>query len=335
LLLYVRPTWLRNFLQQCVLVHSQMLSFLRRATSPYVRRSSNHKGGRRAAKWCALALGAVGVTAGACHHKSRPIPPKCLADVMREPLPTARRVQGKFVERVPFQRAVAECLAGHGVFVVWTPPGCGKTQCMREAADRWVAEGMAKGKARHVCWVSSYADPVVKTVSAQMRVRDTDDLQAQLYGTDYEVVVILDQFDDAFSHDDRWLQSNVVELAAASFGSKKFRVVIGVHSPVHAAEILSWNARAKMFLCGDVKTGNASKLVEFKWTAHEVGQLVRPEWTQEDRRAFITAGCQSGNIADMTRLQTEMHKDADRLQTQADLWTDGIRYLIVHARDAL
>jgi hypothetical protein len=313
-----------------------MLSSLRRATLAYARRrASEHGGGRRAAKWCAIALGAVGLAAGA-RHQSRPAPApsaKCLADVMHEPLPAAR-VEGKFVERVPFQQAVAECLAGHGVFVVWTPPGCGKTRCIREAADQWVAEGRARGKTRHVCWVSSYADPVGKTVSAQLHVRDTDDLQAQLYGTDYEVVVILDQFDDAFGREDRWLESNVVELAAASFCSKKFRVVIGVQSHVHAAEILSWNARAKLFLCGGVKTRDASKIADFKWTAREVGQLARAEWTQEDRRAFITAGCQSGNIADMARLQTEMHKDADRLQKQAALWTDGIHYLNAHAADA-
>jgi|688.fasta_scaffold290273_1 hypothetical protein len=240
------------------------------------------------------------------------------------------------VDRPVFERALADCFAGHGAFVVWAPPESGKTTCLRQAAAKWVAQGEAAGKRRHVCWISSYTDHVVRQVSRRLCVRDTDDLQAQLSGTDYEVLVVLDQFDEAFHRlGDAPLPGNVVELAAASVCSKRFRVVVAVHDPVHAAKVLSWNARKKIFLCGALKSGDAAAVAQFKWTEPEVRAFLdaaRPRtkpatkpatkpgttelWTSDDEQAFVIAACKSSRTSTMERLlgnKAELYRHADLL----------------------
>ena len=266
-----------------------------------------------------------------------------LGDAMKKALPFSYGSMGKhkLVDRLPFMQAIKECLVAdsYGTFVVWAPRHSGKSTYIRQEAEKWVKDGKLAGKTRHVCWISSYHNPVGKTVCESLNVQDTDDLQAQLTGTNFEVLVVLDQFDQAFGRNDALLRSDVVGLTAASVSSKKFRVVIGMHNHVWAAQVLSWNARKKIHLCGGLKSGMATKISDFKWTAtEEACFLANPDsmdWTKEDKQAYINAGCQSGNIDTMILLKSkaQLHEHPHQIKADEDLWSKGISYLNEHAHE--
>ena len=307
--------------------------------------TSTSSNGRWKAAYAALgALGGLGAAAAGSvatlKYMERPAPPAQLSDALKEPMaPLFNLGKHHLIDRPDFTQAIATCLdsAASGLFVVWAPADSGKTNCMEQAAKRWLHGADAASTKRHVRFLSSYSayDNPNALLQNSLHVRDADDLRCQLEETGYEVLIVLDQFDEAFHGDTEQLRRFTVELAAAAKRSKKLRVLVGLQNPNRAKMALGWNASKKIHLCGEFPHSDASKLSKLKWTRDEALKFlagVGAEWTDEDKECFCAAACTSGNIATLIMLKGDkslLHDTATQATIDADaqMWKTGIAIL--------
>jgi hypothetical protein len=322
-----------------------------------------------------------------------------LASVLKEDIKRVTTGAHPLVLKPEFVSAIKEtCLAPamYGVFVVWAPAGSGKTNYILHAADEWLKSddggwgggGGGRRRRRHVRYVrayrnnsssgggsssksnssssesSSWPDELLKK---HLRVADAEELGRRLDALHSEVVLVLDQFDDAFSKPtsenssssssgggnstaaDEQLGRFVRELAAVSTGSRNFRVVLALRNPGLAATVLGW--RSGIHLCGGA---DATRIRRFKWGEDEArgfllgggggsssssskgggatATAAAGAWSDEDQQLFVEAVCESGCIETMVELKrdrTLLRSEQFRKIVEADgkKWEEGIEIL--------
>ena len=222
---------------------------------------------------------------------------------LKEPL---RDVRTDLVVQPTFAGSIKTWLQSdqYGVFVVWAPPRSGKTTCIHAAAAEWLQAPTLHSHAfhRHVRFIQSYnVQAPEELLRDHLHISSCDALAARLADLDYELVLVLDQFDKAFTSDKEQrhaIKRFVRSLAAMSKNTQRFRVVLGLTNPGLAKTVLCWNAGKKIHLCGD-----ANNITKFKWGEAEARQIVPSGWSDEDKQAFIQAACKSGNVETIMQLK--------------------------------
>ena len=264
------------------------------------------------------------------------VPKPTLLEALQAPQPAFNLDGHHLVGREPFLNAIGQCFedSAFGVYVVWAPAQSGKTNYTAQVAEAWAN----KSTKRHWKKIKTY-DAFVKPndlLVSVLNVADASALEQQLAEVDREVVIVLDQFGEAFQHfDPGQLQSFVVGLAQASQHGKNFRVLVNVQDPDVADVLLAWNGGEKIFLCGEVPRGSAQDILHFKWQEDEARKFlegVGPEWTEEDKKLFAEAACKGSNIAKLKRMKEDrsLVRDAgmwQRLDVDAAKWTSGVACL--------
>ena len=246
------------------------------------------------------------------------------------------------IESKQFVQAVRQCFddTSYGVYVVWAPPGAGKTTCTDRVAEAWCKETRDNYCRKIDCYedFDMPNDMLVKV----LHVADASDLAEQLSKTSVstQLVVVLDQFDDAFRKFERnQLESFVVGLAQASQYSKNYRVIINVSDVAVADVVLGWNSGEKLLLCGEVPRGTAQRIMHFKLNEDEASLLLthtKPEYTEEDRKLFVQGACKSSNmltiqliIQSLKRTPMLVHslEMQHRIDADAAAWVAGVNQL--------
>ena len=136
----------------------------------------------------------------------------------------------RFIEHKEFVREIHKCLT-HKYFtmnVLWAPPGAGKTTYVWSATCVWQN---VSAKTRKVFYVSDYATPTMNDVLKDLNVKDIADLKAQLAENPaFEVVLVLDSFDEAFeTHDSEAIRPWLLEMLEAT--SERFHVLCVMSKP--------------------------------------------------------------------------------------------------------
>lgn len=267
-----------------------------------------------------------------------------LQSALKEPLSDIRTSRHPLVLQRTFVDGIKRCLQpdSYGVFVVWAPPDSGKTSYMHHAATEWLNEPPTMGAPshRHVRFIRTYGGLKAPEDLLQnhLFVRSCEDLTARLADLDYEVVLVLDQFDDAFTSNMEQrdaLKRFVRGLAAVSKNSRYFRVVLGLTNPGLAKTVLCWNQGKKIYLCGGV---NANNVLKFKWDKAEIRQFAEPDWSDwsdDDKQRFTQAACKSGNVETMVQLKHDRSLLQDVtfqqvVEADAKAWETGIA--LIHSR---
>ena len=262
-----------------------------------------------------------------------------LQSALKEPLPDI--CTGRLVLQRTFVDNIKTCLQpdNYGVFVVWAPPDSCKTSYMHHAATEWLNEPptINASSHRHVRFITTYHG--LKAPEDLLRnhlfVSSCEELTARLADLDYEVILVLDQFDDAFTSNMEQrdaLKRFVRGLAAVSKNSRYFRVVLGLTNPGLAKTVLCWNQGKKIHLCGGF---DANNVLKFKWGEAETKQFVEPDWSDDDKRRFTHAACKSGNVETMAQLKHDrslLHDATFQQVVEADgkAWETGIA--LIHSR---
>lgn len=278
----------------------------------------------------------------------RPIEPTPrLPDVPRPLEPTPRLADAQdfskryhyltsFIEHKEFQAEIYKCLKDkyRTMNVLWAPPGAGKTTYALAVCYDWQN---VSAKTRKVFYVSDYSTSSLNDVLKDLKVKDVADLKAQLdHHPAFEVVLVLDSFDQAFEkHDSEIIRPWLLDLLEAT--SERFHVLCIMSKPHKAKRVLNW--KQKIGLCGTTFPCEAYKTANFKWTHDQISKYVKmygsETWTHQDKRNFVLA-CQCGNINFMNAMLSNQHwfkpyfwdkTFKRRLAVYEDRWKYGISVL--------
>lgn len=159
-----------------------------------------------------------------------------------------------------------------------------------------------------------------------------------------ELVIVLDQFDQAYTHFSKSkgaLETFMTELAALSRSDpKNFRVIVAVRDDVLADEILGWNGNEKFQLSAD----SAKAIATFKFEEKEAqeyltryGGEVARGWDEQTRKLWVAAACKSGSMLSMNTLimnplKLKEAEFVERVNDNQDVWQKGVDFLDGHNR---
>ena len=236
------------------------------------------------------------------------------------------------VDQLCFLGSIAWCLNDpvSGVYVVWAPPGAGKTSYVLKAVRKWRSDAPTAG-VHHFKYVDTYTRETPTNLLGELGVTSEAELGRQLCQSGHKLCIVLDNFDSAF-YDDVALRNLLVNLATVATRTKSFRVIVVLQAADKAAQVLNWNGNVKVHLCGE-EHNNAADILKFKWEKAEVLKFLRDvDWLDEAKGPVVDAACKSGCVTTLCRLKRnkddlqspDMQK---KIEEDEQAWRTGVEAL--------
>lgn len=237
-----------------------------------------------------------------------------------------------------FLASIHNCIShvDGGLFVVWAPASSGKTANVRQAAYEW----QEAASRNYVVYVNCYSFHSPRDIIRDvLHVRNPTDLKEQLADLEVEVLLILDQFDDAFmqyKYQENHLEVLMLELAQQSRAQKNFRVLVVVRDYLLADKMISWNDHQKLLLCAGAPGGHASNIERFKFGPSQVLKYAEAAgWHEDVRAAVVAAVSKSGNMVTASEILRDpfcLSWLKERIDEDARAWQLGCAYLAGNTR---
>ena len=209
------------------------------------------------------------------------------------------------VDQLCFLGSIAWCLNDpvSGVYVVWAPPGAGKTSYVLKAVRKWRSDAPTAG-VHHFKYVDTYTRETPTNLLGELGVTSEAELGRQLCQSGHKLCIVLDNFDSAF-YDDVALRNLLVNLATVATRTKSFRVIVVLQAADKAAQVLNWN--------GNVKVRDV-------------------DWLDEAKGPVVDAACKSGCVTTLCRLKR--NKDdlqspgmQKKIEEDEQAWRTGVEAL--------
>ena len=236
------------------------------------------------------------------------------------------------VDKQCFLSSIALCLNDpvSGVYVVWAPPGAGKTSYVLKAVRKWRSDAPTAG-VHHFKYVDTYTRKTPANLLQDLGVTSEAELGRELLQfSGHQLCIVLDNFDSAFYGGDVALRNFIVNLATVATRTKSFRVIVVLQAADKAAEVLNWNCNVKIHLCGELDHYDTRDILKFKWEKAEVLSFLRDvDWLDEDKRTVVDAACKSGCVTTLFRLKNNKD-DLQRPDMQKKIdedelaWRNGV-----------